>query len=444
VFHFARGVDFDRMKFRPKFTLRTAAAAAGLVVLAQFALAIAHSASDKTGSFEAPAPRSAAFNLPARDLPVLRIREKPRQATFVYLDGIPERERATAEAAFALAVQYYEQAAGQKVGPFTVVVATSTESVLADLDPRFDYSREDLDRISAIWEACRALTLGTVIYLSPLGISLWDDHLGASGGLSVGATRSAVHELAHVLQYQLLGNASDRDLPTWLTEGSAELEVHLALDVFHDLDFVEAREVEFERARITDVLLGGREGADPLGPTPDEYTHGFLAADLATGERGPGALFHIWRLMGAGQSYEDAFTAVIGVSPADFAAAFEAHREKHFPPHTGGISGRLTIAGAPPAHEYYVWLCPSFGDSPDCHWTTTDTEGRFSLRLPDDNYAAQFWLADDDALADQQDAGEYIDHWYLVPGRTTPDFEDAGTLVVDGDWQEIEVDLAPP
>ncbi len=147
------------------------------------------------------------------------------------------------------------------------------------------------------------------------------------------ATKVAVHEVVHVLQYELAGqgalNSGPDDVPRagprWLSEGVAELTAYQAI-------------AENGLMRIEDVRARWRGttknlSATPLralevlrGRPPGVYDMYALAVDFLVTGRNRGDLLTYFETLGRGTPWRDAFAATFGRSVDAFYDAFETYR----------------------------------------------------------------------------------------------------------------------
>jgi hypothetical protein len=156
---------------------------------------------------------------------------------------------------------------------------------------------------------------------------------------AVHRSQAVSHEFVHVVQLELVGEnlavatfdtPADRTPPGgpfWLLEGSAEL---LSWHVIEELRLGNLRTKLDEyaaRSAAGNVVLQNIEnyiGYVAAGPVGVATSVRGVEALLAN--RPVSDLFRFWRLVGAGQPWQNAFVQVFGMPVADFYRSFEATR----------------------------------------------------------------------------------------------------------------------
>ena len=144
------------------------------------------------------------------------------------------------------------------------------------------------------------------------------------------------HELAHVLQYQLL-ERSPLDEPAWLVEGVAMwMTIHrkILADESTWLSSSWRRQLEYSSKTPTLSSVEDRPDYTYEGRNPHIYWLGLDAAHLLQDMTDPDSLFEYWRVLGANYQTEEssdspakpwevAFHQVFGVTASDFYERFE-------------------------------------------------------------------------------------------------------------------------
>jgi hypothetical protein len=141
------------------------------------------------------------------------------------------------------------------------------------------------------------------------------------------------HEVFHTLEYRDAARMGETiPGPIWLVEGAAEYVAARVVAAQGNAGFESYLADYRERAKgltqsLRDLESYGRGGV-AWGRRP-QYTLGFLAADRLVTQSGLADFLGVWRVMGAGASFEAAFAAQFGESPARFSASFDKDRGSH-------------------------------------------------------------------------------------------------------------------
>lgn len=242
--------------------------------------------------------RAAACTVPVAPPPPLPAAAK---AEYTFADGVSADDRATVEGAIDVGAAYM-----QRLGVPAGFVATVKVDTAA----------------GAIFAQDTTITVHA-------GNDAW------SRLSSARRTAIVVHELVHVFQFVLAKRSLAgglEDVPAggarWLVEGAAEWIAYTAVAAAGQLDFANERARFISGARASASPLssletwGGIERAAPYG-----YAVSFAGADFAAQRAGAVALIAVWRAMGDGRSWQDAFAAVFGRSVSAFYTEFESYRK---------------------------------------------------------------------------------------------------------------------
>jgi hypothetical protein len=141
-----------------------------------------------------------------------------------------------------------------------------------------------------------------------------------------------LHEWYHVVQYSFLDCEPPRcrhqvdPIPSWLIEGSAELEAAQAAQDERISFFSFVHRYELIRAAQVDTPLERLDQAR----TGSDYGLAFAAVDLLVDRAGSGALVEFWKEAGSTGRWERAFPRAFGTTPATFYRTFSAYRDRGF------------------------------------------------------------------------------------------------------------------
>lgn len=240
-----------------------------------------------------PAPTPAPTPTPTPPAP-------PAGATYEFAAGVSADDQALVRAAIDLGFRYAQRFGVAAIG-FTVAVDSEAGTILAN-GPKISV------------------------------------HTGNEAWLRLSAPRRmeiVVHEFFHVVQLALSGRSAggrDDEVPAagarWLIEGAAEWFGYSALADAGQLDFGVERSRFVAGARASNAPLSSLETwAGMTAASPYHYAVSFTAVDFATRNGGIQSLVAVWREMGAGKAWRDAFAAVYGKSLDAFYAEFESYRQ---------------------------------------------------------------------------------------------------------------------
>jgi hypothetical protein len=135
----------------------------------------------------------------------------------------------------------------------------------------------------------------------------------------------AAHEYAHTWQYSVGGRPCMVGGPRWLTEGMAE---SLAYRSLVDAGLIPAANMDvFTKRQLRNaryVTLQSLETSWPADVNP--FAMGYLAVDRMLAANGPLALRNWCARVGRGETWQSAFSAAFGQTPAAFYSSYEAFR----------------------------------------------------------------------------------------------------------------------
>jgi Ca2+-binding RTX toxin-like protein len=245
-------------------------------------------------------------------------------ATYVFGSEVTEAQQHALRDGLDLGARFIRTALGQELPPFTVWAYSDLESlvrVYAETAPTEPGNARD------IW------TRGTFATVTLR--KAWFGPNWLNEGTGSNAVKIAVHEIFHVLQYELAGDRSlnsgfddlPRAGPRWLAEGSAELVGYLAAVDARLMTIASVRADWAERARTSAVslerlaFLRGQFDAGPnaWGIMP-------LAVERLVGEAGLPKVLAYFAAIGRGEPWETAFAASFGKGVDAFYAEFTAYR----------------------------------------------------------------------------------------------------------------------
>lgn len=139
------------------------------------------------------------------------------------------------------------------------------------------------------------------------------------------------HEVFHTLEYGQAARAGDSiPGPVWLVEGAAEyVAARVAAaqgNTTYESYLAAYREQAKGRAQPLKTLEHYGSGGVAWGRLP-QYTLGFLASDRLVTQSGLPAFLGVWKAMGAGASFDEAFSAAFGELPGRFYASFDKDQD---------------------------------------------------------------------------------------------------------------------
>lgn len=149
----------------------------------------------------------------------------------------------------------------------------------------------------------------------------------------VGMSQVAGHEFFHAVQERLAGRLATADgekVPNWFWEGPAQLVGLMSTSWAGINDFQTASRKQMlnrynNGPRETRVLLL-RDVKANLPPNIDPYAIGYAGAEYLVASMGMERFVDVYRQLGKGKAFPDAFLAATGQSLDSFYTAFEAAR----------------------------------------------------------------------------------------------------------------------
>lgn len=276
------------------------------------------------------APTAAPSPPPAVATPLPEVRGSFR---FYFDPRLAPGDRAVIAGALEKAALFF-QASGVPPVPVTEVYAYASAADLARVfEPLGGGLPEDIERqltLHAAQARYRAILVNTANVF-------WTE------SSDVQHFRLLVHELAHVVQFKLMGRRKAESLlfspptevhaggPHWLFEGVAELLSWLLIDNAG----LASKEAWLEEQR---ALAATQPLALPRLESYLDFTvrgeaalaHAALAADLLLRERSALSLLGFWLLLGQGIPWEAAFQTAFGETYVQFHGRFETYRSRGF------------------------------------------------------------------------------------------------------------------
>jgi hypothetical protein len=210
--------------------------------------------------------------------------------------------------------------------PFTFIYDTDIETLAREFADRtgntIEFSRQ-------VWAQSTGVGLSGALIMN-----------AASGSWAPVAesqrAKIAAHEIYHVAQHAWIGgdltgrvgdHAVPRGGPRWLIEGSAELAGYRAAAAAGFFNFAGERAGQVSRSKGTTAPLRDLEllaGINNAGAAA--YPLSFVAVEYLIREAGPESLPRYWRLIAAGQPWQQAFQTEFRRSIDMFYAEFEQFR----------------------------------------------------------------------------------------------------------------------
>ena len=249
------------------------------------------------------------------------------------------------------------------------------------------------------------------------------------------------HEYFHVLQYHLGWVGGARGWPYWLLEGAAEY----ASAHYHEEQGRSTLSHRREMARMNWGALGrcfpgrglcnkGRniQGADLTGQGDLvlQYQVGFLAVDWLVDRKGEEALIEFFRQGGGQHEFEGAF----GMTPEEFADAFEEYWRETASPFELKITGKVLDPEGGPAAYVQVHIVVEVEDKRIVVMGgRANSRGEFEVYRPDEHHTLGVFLkCPDGSRAYWAFLGEWGQGGFLADadGRFEPD--EAGAEPVAG------------
>ncbi len=140
-------------------------------------------------------------------------------------------------------------------------------------------------------------------------------------------TKTVVHEMMHVIQYELYGHGKRgfSNVPTWLIEGQAEYFArHIQSEWgIKPLDVQETLLVECRPFDLQGIAEYSNKNSNCI------YVQGEQVFVLLAGSYGEKS-FEIWKLLGEGNEFENAFKMVYGIDIAEFSNLFDQFRRTQY------------------------------------------------------------------------------------------------------------------
>ena len=245
-------------------------------------------------------------------------------ATYIFGSEVTPAQQAALRDGLDLGARFIRSALGRELPPFNVWAYADVEALIrayAETAPTTpENSRNIWTRGTFAAGGFRKLWFGPLWLLDTRGDN---------------ATKIAVHEAFHVLQFELAGvgsmNSGFDDIPRagprWLFEGSAELVGYLAIADARLTDMPVVRADWAQRAKSSSVtlqrlaILRGQfeAGGNAWGIMP-------LAVERLVGDGGAAKVLSYYEAIGRGEAWQAAFASVFGKSIETFYAEFEAYR----------------------------------------------------------------------------------------------------------------------
>lgn len=378
---------------------------------------------------------------PQRPIIRLDLLKAPDRAEFVFDEDVPAKTRALVEHAAAQAMEYFEKTSRYRIARVRIVASEDTDFLVDEQLKLQGLAGGRRSILEAAWTVAQGMAWDRYIFvrLSPTGEEFedyFDEDYGDYFLEGDGLQHVVTHEMAHVLQFQLLGGGEAWSrgrfqVPQWFIEGQAELEATTMLEAYGGMQFSFQRDLAAERARSIEAplnRLGFFAGLPVRAEAP--YTLGLLATDWLAGDQPSGRIFEIWESMGRGESFEDAFRAFNGGGPTVFAAQFEQYRKANFPIYAGGIVGKVTVDGDEPDDLVSVTVCAARWE---CHEASVNADGHFSVALPDGRYTVS--VSTGGRLFSP---GAPV---YVAGGSTVEDEDEADVFPIFGTWRHLDIDI---
>ena len=365
-----------------------------------------------------------------RDIPPLALAEPPATFQFVFSPSLDTASQVEIRSEVGLAARYFEATGAGTLGPITIHVATTPES----LSTMYQSETHAYDGPGdpSYWDAHGGVYSHGSVYLlfSPSGGDDSDStYYSARAAVRPMSQASVTHELAHALDDSLAAPGFDASVPRWLVEGSAEVEAYTSLDAFGFRTFEGERRQRMSDARGIATTLSTTNNTE----VNDVYTLGFLAVDRLTQGGSLQPLRQFWSELGKGVDWETSFKHAFGATPADFEASFEDYRAENFPRYRGEIRG--TVQGVDAATYVRVWACGALNG--ECTYGRTNASGEFALVLPDDRYTVEFQVHVPDGPEIASDG------WFFAIRGLTQDSGEAAVISVhDSTVTGLDVSLA--
>ena len=155
------------------------------------------------------------------------------------------------------------------------------------------------------------------------------------GGLTHSGGHSLVHSYQQLLPEYRENTASHSEVyldgPAWLLEGGAEFQTIRSFEMGGSYVYEQRRKWYRERAETVNTHLSQLETYGDLLATEEGYQLSTMAVELLAAHAGEKAVINYWKLLGPGTTWQDAFEAAFGMTPAQFYPKFAQHRATGFP-----------------------------------------------------------------------------------------------------------------
>ena len=246
-------------------------------------------------------------------------------ATYVFGAEVTPAHQTLLSAGLDMGARFIRARTGRDLPPFTVWAYANVDALI---DVYAQTAPTDPQNSRNIW------TRGT--FAVGAYRKLWFGPMWFGESSAVNASKIAVHESFHVLQFELAGNRSMNsgtdDIPPagprWLFEGSAELIGYLALEGPGLVNMASVRADWAGRTRSSAVtlerlaILRGQfeAGGNAWGIMP-------LAIERLIGTGGLPNLLNYFEAIGRGVHWPSAFLASFGKPVETFYAEFDAYRK---------------------------------------------------------------------------------------------------------------------
>ena len=354
------------------------------------------------------------------------------EAEIVFLGDWTDEERAAIRREVKSVQVAHAERFGEVTSEFTLYISTGRALVNEAFLDLHEFAIPE-------WFTCGGLVQSSAVFIV---LETCDDDVRERGG-------PIAHEYFHILQYDLGLVAPSNQIvwrPSWLVEGSAVYaSTHHA--EAHGRSTVSWRR---EAARLAWSGLG-RPLPGPYDRDGDvltgldlrirAYEVGFLAVDWLVERKGEEALMEFFRLGGGRAEFAEAF----GMSPSEFVAAFEEHRQQVAPPFEWRVSGRvLDPQGRPVAYAEVEPLVQVEDERIVLTGDRANSRGEFDFHAPDEGHTLGVFLkCPDDSTNSWVFAGEWGAEGFVADddGRFESDAEGAEPLAGEEHRTGIVIEL---
>lgn len=361
----------------------------------------------------------------------------------VFLGDFTDEERAAiAREVKNIQVSYAERF-GVVTSEFTLYISTEFEALNEAyrewLDP--EYRRRGVELPS--WFRCGGQAPSKAIFITVEGC---DEDTRAHGG-------PIAHEYFHILQHHLGWVGGARGWPYWLLEGAAEYASAHYREEQGRSPLSHRRTVARTEWGALGLCFPGRglcnKGRNIQGPDLTgeadlvlQYQVGFLAVDWLVDQKGEEALIEFFRQGGGQHEFEGAF----GMTPEEFAAAFEEYWREAASPFEWQIAGKVLDPEGSPAAYVQVHIVAEVEDERIVViGGRANSRGEFRMYGPDERHTLGVFLkCPDGSRAYSAFLGEWGRGGFVADadGRFEPD--DAGAEPVAGGRNRAGVVITLP